>query len=444
MDLRVSAEAASFTAYQKLMIALLALLQFTVVLDFMVLAPLGDVLMKALSITPQSFSIVVSSYAFSAGASGILAAGFADKFDRKRLLLFFYAGFVLGTLGCALAHTYELLLAARIVTGLFGGVISAVTMAIVADLFSLRQRGRVMGVVQMAFAASQILGIPVGLYLATHWGWNSTFFMIVGLAVAIWATVWAKVQPIDQHLALQSDNNPLRHLWRALANPAYQTGFLATAFLSIGGFMLMPFGSPYLVNNIHIPQAQLPLVFMFAGLSSIIVMPLIGRLSDKVDKFKIFVAGSALAILMILIYTNLPPSPLWQVVAVNMVLFMGIMSRMIPATSLTASIPDMPDRGAFMSINSSLQQMAGGIAAICAGLIVAQKTSTSPLEHYDRLGWVVSGAIAASCLLLYRVDVLVKRKLAAAPEPQSPVAAAAPAAVPADSPVRPVPLTVQE
>jgi predicted MFS family arabinose efflux permease len=408
--------AVPFTPYQKLMIALLALLQFTVVLDYMILAPLGDILMKTMAITPQRFGVVVSSYAFSAGASGILAAGFADKFDRKKLLLFFYSGFILGTLACALASTYEMLLGARIITGLFGGVIGSVTMTIVADLFAIQQRGRVMGVVQMAFAASQILGIPVGLYLATAWGWNSTFMMIVALAVLIWAIVWAKVRPIDQHLALQSagDHSPFVHLWHALANPSYQTGFLATAFLAIGGFMLMPFGSAYLVNNIHLKQAQLPLVFMFTGFSSIVIMPLVGKLSDRFDKFGVFVAGSALSLLMILIYTNLPPVPLWQVVVINMILFMGIMSRMIPAMSLNASVPDAKDRGAFMSINSSLQQVAGGIAAVCAGLIVVQKTQTSPLENYDRLGWVVSGAIVVCCFLLYRVDALVKRKLAAA------------------------------
>ena len=155
-----------FTGYEKLVIALLAVTQFTVVLDFMVMSPLGDILMKSLDINPKQFGIAVSSYAFSAGISGLLAAGFADKYDRKKLLLFFYTGFILGTLFCALAPTYELLVAARIITGLFGGVIGSIGMAIITDIFPIDQRGRVMGVVQMGFAASQVLGIPIGLYLA--------------------------------------------------------------------------------------------------------------------------------------------------------------------------------------------------------------------------------------------------------------------------------------
>jgi len=399
-----------FSSYQILVIALLALLQFTIVLDFMVLAPLGDFLMKSLSMTPKGFGLVVSSYAFSAGASGILAAGFADKFDRKKLLLFFYTGFIVGTLCCALSTNYEMLLGARIVTGLFGGVIGAISMTIVTDIFAVHQRGRVMGVVQMGFAASQVLGIPIGLYLANIWGWHSSFLMIVILAIMIAVTISFMMKPIDKHLALQSDKSPFLHLWHALSNRSYQMGFIATAFMSVGGFMLMPFGSAYLINNINITQQELPMVFMFTGLASIVIMPLVGKLSDRVDKFMLFTGGSVLAIILILIYTNLGPIPLWQVIVVNMVLFMGIMSRMIPATTLTMSVPDVKDRGAFMSVNASLQQMAGGIAALSAGLIVTQETKSSPLENYDILGIVVSVMIVVCIFFVYKVSELVKAK----------------------------------
>ena len=405
----VKSIAEPFSSYQILVIVLLAFLQFTIVLDFMVLAPLGDFLMKSLSMSPKGFGLVVSSYAFSAGASGILAAGFADKFDRKKILLFFYAGFIVGTLCCALSATYEMLLGARIITGLFGGVIGAISMTIVTDIFAVHQRGRVMGFVQMAFAASQVLGIPIGLYLANIWGWHASFLMIVILAILIALVVLFKVRPIDKHLAIQSDKSPFLHLWHAVSNRSYQTGFIATAFMSVGGFMLMPFGSAYLINNIHITQEELPLVFMFTGLASIVIMPLVGKLSDQFDKFTIFAGGSILAIIMILIYVNLSPIPLWQIVVINMILFMGIMSRMIPATTLTMSLPDIKDRGAFMSVNASLQQMAGGIAALCAGLIVTQETKSSPLLHYDTLGVVVSVLIVICIFFVYRVSQMVKK-----------------------------------
>lgn len=399
-----------FTGHQKFIIALLALLQFTIILDFMVISPLGDILMKTLDMTTANFGFAVSAYAFSAGVSGLLAAGFADRFDRKKMLIFFYTGFIIGTVFCALSTSYLTLLAARIVTGLFGGVIGSVSLAIVTDLFVVHQRGRVMGYIQMAFATSQILGIPVGLYFANHWGWHSSFLMIAGLGVLIVISIILKMQPIDKHLALQSDKNAFLHLWHTLTNKRYQVGFAAIAFLSVGGFMLQPFGSAFLINNINISQEQLPMVFFFTGLSVFFIMPLIGKLSDKVSKFRLFTIGSIISIIMVVIYTNLDPIPLWEIVVINMILFMGIMSRMIPATTLNTSVPEMKDRGAYMAITASLQQIAGGIAAVCAGYIVHQQTKSSPLEHYDTLGYVIAAVTLCSIFFIWRVDRLIQPK----------------------------------
>ncbi|HTM98275.1 MAG TPA: MFS transporter, partial [Pedobacter sp.] len=168
-------ESIPLTGYQKFVIFILAITQFTVILDFMVMSPLGDMLMKSLTLKPSAFGFAVSAYAFSAGISGLLTAGFADRFDRKKLFLFFYIGFIGGTIFCGLANTYAELVAARIITGLFGGVIGSISMAIITDLFDLNQRGRVMGFIQMGFGGSQVLGVPIGLYLANAWGWEAPF-----------------------------------------------------------------------------------------------------------------------------------------------------------------------------------------------------------------------------------------------------------------------------
>ncbi len=214
-------------------------------------------------------------------------------------------------------------LAARIVTGLFGGVISSIAMAIVTDIFQMEQRGRVMGTTQMAFAASQILGIPIGLFLATKWNWHVAFLMIVAIAVLVGLVMLVKMKPVTEHLKLQSDKSAFDHLIHTAKNKTYQVGFLSTAMLSIGGFMLMPFGSAFLVNNIGISQDQIHWVFIFTGLSSVIVMPIIGRLSDRVDKFKIFTVGSVWAIVMVIVYTNIAVTPLWEVTALKMLSFYG-------------------------------------------------------------------------------------------------------------------------
>ncbi len=399
----------SFSRYQIFVVALLAFLQFTVVLDFMILSPLGAILIEKLSISTQQFGLVVSAYAFSAGASGLLAAGFADRFDRRKLLLFFYAGFLLGTLFCGLAPTYHFLLAARIVTGIFGGVIGSISFAIVADIFPVSMRGRVAGFIQTSFAASQILGIPIGLYLANHFGWHAPFLMIVGVSSLAGIAIITKLQPITAHLSAPR-RDPVEHLVRTASNGRYLTGFAATILLATGGFMLMPFGSTYLVQNICIPLEKLPLIYMVTGFSSIIAGPLLGRLSDSFGRYRTFVLGSVLGIAMVLIYTSLGPVPLWQVIALNVVLFVSISARMVSTFAMTSALPDLADRGAYMSISSSLQQLSGGVAAWVAGLIVSQQTPTSPLAHYPTLGRVVAFAMLLTIGLMFRVHRLVEPK----------------------------------
>jgi len=375
------------------------------------MSPLGDMLMKSMNLKTSQFGFAVSSYAFSAGISGLLTAGFADRFDRKKLLLFFYTGFILGTFFCAITTSYPMLIAARIITGLFGGVIGSVSMAIMADLFPIEQRGRVVGFIQMGFGASQVLGIPISLYIANAWGWQSPFFMIVILAAIIYAVIIMKLKPVNKHLLVKSDKNALTHLLHTIRQRNYRIGFLATALLSLGGFMMMPWGSAFAINNLHVTVHQLPVLFMVAGISSLIVMPLIGRLSDRFDKFKLFAIASCWMIMMVTIYTNLTQVPFAFVLIMNVFFMVGIMSRMTPAMALTSALPQPTDRGAFMSISSSLQQIAGGIAAAVGGMIVVQKDKFSPLEHYNTLGYVIVCITLVSILMVYRVKkVIIKKK----------------------------------
>ncbi|WP_367867952.1 MFS transporter [Pedobacter sp. WC2423] len=409
-----------FSGYQKIVIFILAMTQFTVILDFMVMSPLGDMLIKSLSMKPSSFGIAVSAYAFSAGISGLLTAGFADRFDRKKLLLFFYSGFIVGTFLCSLANSFELLVAARIITGLFGGVISSIAMAIITDLFSLKQRGRVMGFIQMGFGASQVLGIPIGLYIANKWGWESPFVMVAAVAILIAVLIVMVLKPINKHLGLQHDRSAFRHLWHTVSRKNYRIGFAATAALSIGGFMMMPFGSVFAVNNLHVTAEELPVLFMVSGVSSLIIMPLIGKLSDTVSKFRIFSIASIWTILICVAYTNLQATPFWIVIGLNVLMMIGIMSRMVPSSALTSAIPDMEDRGAFMSINSSMQQIAGGIAAAASGMIVVQQTKFSPIEHYNIVGYVVVVVTLISIFLMYRVNQLAKNKPVAVAKTEEP------------------------
>jgi predicted MFS family arabinose efflux permease len=408
-----------FTPYQVMIIAIMALLQFTIILDFMVLSPLGAILMPALNISTKQFGWVVSAYAFSAGASGLLAAGFADKFDRKSLLLFFYTGFIVGTLLCGIATDYQFLLIARIVTGIFGGVIGSISFAIITDLFKMEVRGRVMGFVQMAFAASQILGLPIGLYLANKWGWHSPFLMIVGVSAVLGLVIITYVKPINAHLKIQTERSPFEHLAKTISQGRYLKGFAGTVLLATGGFMLMPFGSAFGINNLGLTMDQLPILYLITGLFSMASGPLVGKLSDSVGKYKVFCAGSALSITMVLIYCNLSVTPLWILIILNVLLFVGISSRMISSSALMTAVPEPQDRGAFMGINSSIQQISGGIATAIAGLIVYQSPG-GKLEHYDTLGFVVAGSILVSVFMMYMINDMVAKKTAPAGKPFQP------------------------
>lgn len=398
-----------FSHYQIFIIGILAFIQFTVVLDFMVLSPLGVFLLKDLHINTYQFGLVVSAYAFSAGVSGLLAAGFADKFDRKKLLLFFYTGFVLGTALCAMAPTYEFLLGARIVTGLFGGVISSVGFAIITDLFKMETRGRVMGFVQMAFAVSQVLGIPVGLALANHSGWHSPFWMISGVSLVAGVMIVLYMKPITHHLSITSDRNAFQHLLKTISQLNYLKGFLGTTLLATGGFMLMPFGSTFSTNNLQIPKDSLPLLYGITGLFSMVFGPIIGKLSDKFGKYNLFIVGSVISMAMVAIYTNLGVTPLWLAILVNVILFVGVSTRMISSSALMTALPSPQDRGAFMSINASVQQLSGGIASAIAGMIVVQQGQEGPLKHYNHLGYVVIASMLVTALLMYVVNEQVRQ-----------------------------------
>ena len=403
-------ETVKLTAAQRWVIFILAVTQFTVILDFMIMSPLGDFMMKSLSMKPAAFGIAVSAYAFSAGLSGLLTAGFADRFDRKKLLVFFYTGFIIGTIFCGLSHNYVQLVAARIFTGLFGGVIGSISLAIISDLFTLQQRGRVMGFVQMGFGASQVLGVPIGLYVANLWNWEAAFLLVAGIAIFTAVLLVFKLPAVREHLLLQQEKSAFKHLWHTLRKKDYRIGFTAMAMLSIGGFMMFPFGSAFAVNNIGVSAEQLPQLFFISGISSLVIMPLIGKLSDKVSKFKIFTVACVWMIIMVVVYTNLGISAFWIIVILNILMMMGIMSRMIPATALVSGVPDMEDRGAFMSINASMQQIAGGVAAVVAGLIVVQEHKSAPLEHYNIVGYLVVAITLFSIYMMHRVSKIVAAK----------------------------------
>lgn len=393
-----------FTSYQVFLIAILTLLQFTVVFGYAVVSPLGDTMMRDLHIDTSQFGFLISGYAFGACVSGFFSASIADKFDRKKFLLFFYTGFLIGTFLCGLAKDYHLLLVARTLTGVFGGVIGSIVLSIVADIFVLSQRGRVMGFIQMAFSVSQIVGIPFGIFVIEHWMWNDIFLFIGVLGVVLGFVILFKMQPIKTHLSQATKSEkPLFHLWKILTNKKYFAGFALVTLVSLGGAMIMPFSPTFLINNIHIAQSDLIYLYMASGIASIFIMIYIGKLSDIFPKRTVFLAGAIVTVIMTMVFTTLSPQPLWVVILINIVMLTGINGRLIPTMALNTAMPSVDDRGGYMSLCSSFQQLSNGLGAMVSGLIIVQRGEGNPLEHFYRVGIIVSIAAIICIFLIKRV-----------------------------------------
>jgi predicted MFS family arabinose efflux permease len=288
------------------------------------------------------------------------------------------------------------------VTGLFGGVIGSIVFAIVTDLFPLEQRGRVMGFMQTAFAASQILGLPAGLFITNLMGWHAPFIMIVIVSVIVGVVIFTRLQPVDEHLKIKSEKSPFRHLLATVSIPRHVLAFSATALLSIGGFMLMPFGSAFTVHNLGINVDKLPLIYLITGVASIVIGPLVGRACDMFGSFRTFIAGTLVSIVTVFTYTHMGITPLIGVILINVVMFVGVFSRMIPSQTLMSAIPTPANRGAFMSVSSSLQQIAGGFASVLAGLIVIVGPG-GELHRFEVVGYVVLGTALVTLFMMWRI-----------------------------------------
>jgi predicted MFS family arabinose efflux permease len=402
------AETYRFSNYEKFLIATLTLVQFTVVLDFAVMAPLGAQLMRELHIDAKQFGFLVSSYAISAGASGFIIAGYTDRFDRRKILSVVYIGFLIGTLCCALAPDYHSLIAARIVAGLFGGVLSGISYAIVGDTFPYEARGRVMGFIQMAFSGSQILGIPIGLLLAQKFSWHIPFYAIVVLGLMNWMAIYKWMRPVNAHLN-QSPTLSLWEVWKNIfSNKKYRMAYVATFFLATGGFLMMPYSSPYMVYNLGLKEENLPIVFFAAGIGSMIAAPFFGRLSDAWGKFNVFLWGSVMAAIMVAAYVHISSGHLAVVAAVFAGMMIMVSSRIISSSAMITAVPDAQHRGSFMNINSALQQISGGVATIAASKILIQNNDNS-FANFDTVGYISIISIIVCVVLMKRIHTLIHK-----------------------------------
>ena len=380
----------------------LAGVQISHILDFMILMPLGPQFMRLFAIGPTKFGFLVSVYTFSAAAVGFAAAFFIDRHDRKKTLLLLYACFGATTLLAASSDSYATLLLARALAGAFGGVLSAIVFAIVGDLIPEARRGSALGVVMSSFSIAATVGVPISLSLATQFTWRAPYYFLAGLCLCIWCGVFWLLPQMRGHLRAARERRPLAQALEVFREPNNRRAFLFSGTLFFSGFAVIPFISPYMVANVGVTEAQLPLLYLIGGTLTLLVVRQVGRLTDLHGKQRMFMlvaCGSALAMVNL---THLPRVPIYLAVAASAFMMCMTSGRFVPAMALmTASVAPRL-RGSFMSFNSSIQQFASGTASFGASLIIG-RNAAGELTHYGAVGILAALATLASIYLARRI-----------------------------------------
>ena len=385
---------------ERMILIILGCLNFTHILDFMIMMPLDNYLVPYFNISPQQFAILVGSYTIAAGVSSLIAVFFVDRFDRRKVLLFGYIGFLVGTIACGLADSYVLLLAARIFAGVFGGLIGAQVLSIVSDVFGYERRGQAMGAVMASFAAASIVGVPFSLYLCSIFSWHAPFLLVGGLGILVIPLVLKYIPTITAHI--NNDHglkDRIKTFTAILKDDRQRKALIFTAMMMIGHFLIIPFINPYMeFNNGYSKDVQTPLIYLVGGLASLAASNILGKMADRFGKMPVFTISVALSVITVAGITNLPAINFVIVLAIFAFWFVLSTGRMITANAMVTNVVKAEHRGSFMSFNNSVQQFGVSIAALIAGLVITEEPDHS-INHYNWLGYL-SGFVLLIALFL--------------------------------------------
>jgi predicted MFS family arabinose efflux permease len=388
---------------ERLLLLTLAGIQLVHIVDFMVMMPLGPILMRELAVGTHEFGLLVSAYTFTAAIAGVLVATFIDRFERKRLLLIVLALFALATLFCGLAPGFATLLVARCAAGAFGGVLGAMVQTMVGDLIPFQRRGRASGTIMAAFSVATVAGVPASLHLANHFGWRFPFLLVAMLSCGFLVVAWRLLPALRGHLAEEGERaHPLAAMGAVLrdANHLRALGFLSLVVFA--SFMVIPYITIYIVGNVRVPQDDIPLIYLCGGVASFFSARWIGRLADHHGKVRVYRVVAAGSILPLLLITHLVPAPLAVVLAATTLFFVLVPGRMVPAMAIVTSAAQPALRGTFLAINAAVLQLASGIAAVVGGLVITTD-ATGRIEHYDWSGYLATAFTLLAIVAVGRV-----------------------------------------
>lgn len=366
----------------------------------MIMMPLGPQLIRVLQIDTHQFGLLLSSYTLTAAASSLLAATYIDRFDRRKLMLTLYALFIIATLCCGLAPNYTALLIARALAGAFGGILGALVQTMVADVIPFERRGKAMGTVMTAFSMSTVAGVPLGLLLAstfTDLGWRAPFFFIVLLASTFWLIGYKLLPHLTAHLQNKRVGNVFQQLFAVAKEPSHLTAFAFIALIMMAGFTVIPYIPIYLTSNVGMTESFITVIYLCGGAATFFTSQLIGRMSDKHGKLKMFRWVALASFIPLLITTHLFPVAWWLVLINSTLFFILVPGRMVPGMAMVSAVPAAQVRGTFMSLVSSVQMLSSGLATLVAGLIIT-RTPSGQIDHYDTVGYI---AVACGVLTIW-------------------------------------------
>jgi predicted MFS family arabinose efflux permease len=366
------------------MLATLAGIQFTSTLDFMVMMPLAPQFTRLFGLTAQQFGFLISAYTFAAAGAGIVASVFIERFDRKRLLLAIYAGFVASAVVTASAQSYPMLLAARALAGIFGGVLGGVVFAIIGDAVPEARRGHATGIVMTSFSIATVAGVPAALLLGNAFGWRAAFILVAVLGV-VCAAVARRTLPHVVHAGSGQRRSVWAEFVRTLTFPNHLRAFAFTLLMMMSGFTVIPYVSLYITSNVGLAERDLPWVYLVGGVATFFTARAIGRWADRAGKLNVYRRVAWLSIVPLLMITHAGVLPMVAVLALTTLFFVFVSGRMVPAMAVVTSAARPGARGAFMTLNSAVMQVGSGLAATLTGAIV-QRTPAGQLLHYNWVG----------------------------------------------------------
>ncbi|TAH26413.1 MAG: MFS transporter [Cytophagales bacterium] len=387
---------------ESLILFILVAINFTNIMDFVIIAPLNPFFKEAFHINTQEFGMLVASYTLSAGISGFLGFFWVDKLDRRKALLLLYFGFMLGNTLCAIAPNFILLLSARIVAGCFGGVIGALVLSVVGDIIPPERRGKATGIVMTAFSAASVIGIPSGLMLAERYDWNAPFILLSVLSLLVFILIYFKFPSVKTHLAQDNPDQPLVILLKLLKTKNIQRALLFSIFVMLSGFTVVPYISDYMVNNVMLPKEDLRYIYLFGGIATVVSGPIVGKLADKYGKQKIFAMVGGISIIPIFLITHIGVVNKLLLFTISTTFFIFFGGRFVPAIAITTAAVEAKNRGKFMSINSSVQQLSNALATSIASVFI-YNTSTGQLMGFGTVGIIACVFTITSILLSFRV-----------------------------------------